>query len=109
MTSLEKGVPTLKVETQVCKEGEKLSGEKARLLLMLGYMQAVSTPAFHKPPSDLLASIADFSVFDNVCRPSKSSSGRIGRKRAGSSRVTISAPTPSSASRQTTRTWLRHA
>ena len=40
MTSLEKGVPTLKVETQVCKEGEKLSGEKARLLLMLGYMQA---------------------------------------------------------------------
>ena len=49
MTSLEKGVPTLKVETQVCKEGEKLSGEKARLLLMLGYMQAVSTPAFHKP------------------------------------------------------------
>lgn len=42
MTSLEKGVPTLKVETQVCREGEKLSGEKARLLLMLGYMQAVS-------------------------------------------------------------------
>ena len=42
MTSLEKGVPTLKVETQVCREGEKLSGEKARLLLMLGYMHAVS-------------------------------------------------------------------
>jgi hypothetical protein len=41
MTSLEKGVPTLKVETSVCKEGEKLSAEKARLLLMLGYMQAV--------------------------------------------------------------------
>jgi hypothetical protein len=41
MTSLEKGVPTLKVETNVCKEGEKLSGEKARLLLMLGYMHAV--------------------------------------------------------------------
>jgi mRNA turnover protein 4 len=42
MTSLEKGVPVLKVETTVCKKGEKLTGEKARLLLILGYMQAVS-------------------------------------------------------------------
>lgn len=42
MTSLEKGVPSLKVETVVCRKGEKLTGEKARLLLLLGYMHAVS-------------------------------------------------------------------
>ena len=54
MTSLEKGVPTLKVETQVCREGEKLSGEKARLLLMLGYMHAVSRSSDPSiSPSDL--------------------------------------------------------
>lgn len=42
MTYLEKGIPSLKVETEVCKEGEKLSAEKARLLMLLGHMQAVS-------------------------------------------------------------------
>jgi len=67
MTSLEKGVPTLKVETSVCKEGEKLSAEKARLLLMLGYMQAVRwTHARNRPLQPVLLThppslaIADF-------------------------------------------------
>lgn len=41
-TSLVKGVPSLKQETVVCRKGEKLTAEKARLLQLLGYFMAVS-------------------------------------------------------------------
>lgn len=50
-TYLEKGVPSLKEETVVVRKGEKLSGEKARLMMMLGYMMAVSgRPDFSGAP-----------------------------------------------------------
>jgi mRNA turnover protein 4 len=41
-TKLVKGVPTIEESYVVCKKGEKLSAEKARLLLLLGHMLAVS-------------------------------------------------------------------
>ena len=40
-TKLVKGVPTIEESFVVCKKGEKLSAEKARLLLLLGHMLAV--------------------------------------------------------------------
>lgn len=40
-TKLVKGVPTIEEDYVVCKKGEKLSAEKARLLLLLGHMLAV--------------------------------------------------------------------
>ncbi|KAJ9118069.1 hypothetical protein QFC24_006341 [Naganishia onofrii] len=39
-TKLVKGVPTIEEDYVVCKKGEKLSAEKARLLLLLGHMLA---------------------------------------------------------------------
>jgi mRNA turnover protein 4 len=39
---LVRGVPSLEEEVVVCKQGEKLSAEKARLLSLLGIMMAVS-------------------------------------------------------------------
>lgn len=40
-TKLVKGVPTIEEDYVVCRKGEKLSAEKARLLLLLGHMLAV--------------------------------------------------------------------
>jgi mRNA turnover protein 4 len=45
-TKLVKGVPTIEEDYVVCKKGEKLSAEKARLLLLLGHMLAVSCQTF---------------------------------------------------------------
>lgn len=42
-TLLVKGVPTLREETVLCKEGEKLSSEKCRILKLLAIQMAVST------------------------------------------------------------------
>ena len=39
-TSLNKGVVTLVKDHKVCEEGENLSSEQARILKLLGHMQA---------------------------------------------------------------------
>lgn len=41
-THLVKGVPTIREETVLCKEGEKLSSEKCRILKLLAVQMAVS-------------------------------------------------------------------
>lgn len=43
-TTLVKGVPSLMDEHVLCREGEKLSSEKCRILKLLGVQMAVSLP-----------------------------------------------------------------
>jgi mRNA turnover protein 4 len=47
MIKLIRGVPSLEEEVVVCKKGEKLTAEKARLLSLLGVMMAVSRRCGH--------------------------------------------------------------